>query len=240
MGNLCLWDTIRDRMAVDVAILAVAAAASATLGALVGGLLARRVARRQRFHEAKQRAYEKFLPQVQESISVLGAMHEVTTLDLNDDERFVGNATSLVGQLFALGGREGWETLDVIDELAEEDEEGDEEEETAENRREFLEAVRELVVKVFFYRLFEGQRELVRQKTVLSFAAPDPEVLEKLDEVISMFSGDWTGFGLRQLLSRVGLRGLFPDVDLQARATAFGEALKELKQAMEDDLRRTL
>ncbi len=226
-------------MAIDVQLVTLAAVAgvSAILGALVGGLLALRVARRQRYHEAKQRAYEKFLPQVQESISVLGAMHEVTTLDLNDDERFVGNAVSLIGQLFSLGGREGWETLDVIDELAKE---GDEEEETEEDRREFLEAVREWVVRVFFYRLWEGQRELVRQKTVLSFAAPDPEVLEKLDEVISMFSGDWTGFGLRQLFSRVGLKGLFPDVDLQARAAAFAEALEDLKRAMEDDLSRTL
>ncbi len=224
-------------MVLDIITLAAVAGASAVLGAVVGGLLALRVARRQRLHEAKQRAYEKFLPQIQESISVLGAMHEVTTLDLNDDERFVGNAVSLVGQLFSLGGREGWETLDVIDELAEE---GNEEEESEEDRREFLEAVRESVVKVFFYRLFEGQRELVRQRTVLSFASPDPEVLEKLDEVISLFSGDWTGFGLRQLFSRVGLKGIFPDVDLQARATAFTETLEDLKRAMEDDLKRTL
>ncbi len=224
-------------MVIELATLAAVAAGGAISGALVGGLLALRVARRQRFHEAKQRAYEKFLPQVQESISVLGAMHEVTTLDLNDDGKFVGNAVSIVGQLFSIGGREGWETLDEIDRLAEE---GNEEEETEEDRREFLEAVREWVVRVLFFRLFEGRRELVRQRTVLSFANPNPEVLEKLDSVISMFSGDWTWFGLRQLLSRVGLKGIFPDVDLQARATAFTEALEDLKQAMEDDLRRTL
>jgi hypothetical protein len=226
-------------MALDALLNPLVSGALVLSGVGLGFLISRNIARRQRHHEAKQRAYERLLPQIREAISILGAMHTVTSAEFGDDEMFVGNITTLLGQMLYFGGREGWETMYEIDAIVEEDGEEDSEE-TPESKREFLDNIRELVLKVLIFRLWTTFREFSRQREVLSFAVPALTVERKLNEIESMFSSDWMGYGLRHLLSQMGLKGVFPDVDLKLRAEAFREALSELKGVMEEDLKKTL
>ncbi len=217
-------------------------ALSAVLGAIVGAFLLLKIVRRQRMHESKQRAYESLIPPIQESIVILGAMHELDTLEIGDDDRFVANLLTLVAGLSYFGDREGWDTLSEIQVMADEaDEEREEgEEETEEDRQQFLEDVKESVIGALAFQLSKNRGELRRLGAVLSFARPNELVSKGLVKVDSMFTSDLMGFGLRRIHREVGLKGLLPDVDLRERGKAFSEAFDELKQAMEDDLRRTL
>ena len=218
-------------------------ALSAVLGAIVGAFLLLRIVRRQRMHESKQGAYESLIPPIQESIVILGAMQELDTLEISDDDRFVANLLTLIAGLAYFGDREGWDTLSEIQAVADEaDEEREEseEEETEEDRQQFLEDVKESVTGALAFQLSKNRSELRRLGAVLSFARPNQQVSEGLAKVDSMFTSDLMGFGLRRIHREAGLKGLLPDVDLRERGETFSKAFDELRQAMEDDLRRTL
>ena len=200
------------------------------LGAIAGYALSLRTARKQRLHEIKQEAYGRMFPMIEESIYVMGGIHELQGLDFPNDEDFKGYLTRLFRPLFALGD---WDTMRDLDDI-----EGDSE--SKKGRRELLVSVRDYIVTRLIMELYAERRELRHEFAGLSLTPPGPVVQQKLEVVTSLLTEEDLNLGLRNLMKSAGLGAAMPSVELKDRVAVYSNALKELKQAMTEELRQTL
>lgn len=200
------------------------------LGTFIGYALSLRTARKQRLHEIKQETYGRMFPIIEESIFIMGDVQELQGLDFSRDEEFKGYLARLFRPLFILGDSDTMRDLDEIEADME----------TKKGRRELLETARNYIVTMLIMELYTGRRDLRHEFAGLSLTPPGPKVQQKLDTVTSMLTEEDLNMGLRTLMKSAGLGAAMPSLELKDRAATYSNALKELKQAMTDELRETL
>ena len=214
----------------ELAIVIVSGGALALLGAIAGYLLSLRTARKQRLHEVKQEAYGRMFPIIEESVFLMGQIHELQELSFPRDEEFKGYLARLFAPLFALGD---WDTMRDLDEI-------EADTETKKGRLELLETARNYLMTRLIMELYSGRRELRHEFAGLSMVPPGSTVQAKLNAVTSMLTEEDLNFGLRTLMKSAGMGAALASVSLRDRGAAYENALKELKAAMTEELRQTL
>jgi hypothetical protein len=204
------------------------------LAGLVGYYAGLRTVRKQRLHEIKQRIYVEMLAPIQELVEIFGWIHEFRTLNLEDDEKFVGHLIRLIVPSFSLADRD---TVYDIEELVAE---YDEKNNTKRTRQDFLAALHDRVTTSLLVAMYRNGRELRRHLNALSITPPHPTVKAKLDEVLGMLSADESNFAIRNLVKLSGMAGLLPEIDMTERAKTYTKTLNELREAIVAELKKTL
>ncbi len=218
-------------MVVETLLAALVASVGVFAGAILGFLFSLRVARRKEIRRKKQEVYEGIIPVVEESVQLLGQLRELSKLNFVDQTEAVNNLWQTYMFMFDLGDPAALSKLVELSQKAEQS--GYDES--------FFTDTRDLVGSAAFARLSKNGRKFRQLRASLRLVSPTPEVRDRLDEVVDTYSTDWADLIMRRLCPwALEMGTLEPNPRLKNRPESYATSMDGLKQAMAQDLRRTL